>query len=149
MRNFILCQLCNVELRYRPQLPRKSDCFQPFLTLKSPQKRNRNTEGLATVETKREKKYLARPPVGWQRTVEHPAHTTTVWAWLNTVVILWKKIVTWLNTIVILGKRTIPCERPLTIINTKNHLFFPTQCQIHHIYTQTFVLTVTSSWIWR
>ena len=55
MRNFILCQLCNVELRYRAQLPRKSDCFQPFLTLKSPQKRNRNTEGLATVETKREK----------------------------------------------------------------------------------------------
>ena len=35
---------------------------------------------------------LARPPVGWQRTVEHPAHTTTVWAWLNTVVILRKLI---------------------------------------------------------
>ena len=41
---------------------------------------------------------LALPPVGWQRTVEHPAQTTTVWAWLNTVVILgicvsnWSKI---------------------------------------------------------
>ena len=31
---------------------------------------------------------LALPPVGWHRTVEHPAHTTTDWAWLNTVVIL-------------------------------------------------------------
>ena len=32
--------------------------------------------------------YLALPPVGWQRTVEQPAQTTTVWAWLKTVVIL-------------------------------------------------------------
>merc|ERR1719427_1548032 len=31
---------------------------------------------------------LAFPPVGWQRTTEHPEHTTTVWAWLKTVVIL-------------------------------------------------------------
>lgn len=30
----------------------------------------------------------AFPPVGWQRTVEQPTHNTTVWAWLNTVVIL-------------------------------------------------------------
>lgn len=30
----------------------------------------------------------AFPPVGWHRTVEHPTHKTTVWAWLNTVVIL-------------------------------------------------------------
>jgi hypothetical protein len=29
----------------------------------------------------------ARPPVGWQRTVAHEAQTTTVWAWLKTVVI--------------------------------------------------------------
>ena len=41
----ILCQLCNVELRHRTQLPRKSDSFKPFLTLKSPRRRNRNTEG--------------------------------------------------------------------------------------------------------
>jgi hypothetical protein len=26
--------------------------------------------------------------VGWQRTVEQPAHTTTVWAWEKTVVIV-------------------------------------------------------------
>ena len=32
--------------------------------------------------------HLALPPVGWHRTVEHPAQTTTVWAWLKTVVIL-------------------------------------------------------------
>lgn len=31
---------------------------------------------------------LARPPVGWHRIVEHPAQTTTPWAWLKTVVIL-------------------------------------------------------------
>lgn len=30
----------------------------------------------------------ALPPVGWHRTVEQPTHRTTVWAWLNTVVIL-------------------------------------------------------------
>jgi len=29
----------------------------------------------------------ARPPVGWQSTVEQEAQTTTVWAWLKTVVI--------------------------------------------------------------
>lgn len=28
------------------------------------------------------------PPVGWQRTCEQPAHTTTVWAWENTVVMV-------------------------------------------------------------
>ena len=28
------------------------------------------------------------PPVGWQRTWEHPAQTTTVWAWEKTVVIV-------------------------------------------------------------
>lgn len=31
---------------------------------------------------------FARPPVGWHKIVEHPAHTTTPWAWLKTVVIL-------------------------------------------------------------
>ena len=31
---------------------------------------------------------LAFPPVGWHRTVEQPTHSTTVCAWLNTVVIL-------------------------------------------------------------
>eukprot|EP00795_Rhopilema_esculentum_P010367 gene10367-19068_t len=31
---------------------------------------------------------LALPPVGWQSTVEQLTHNTTVWAWLNTVVIL-------------------------------------------------------------
>ena len=31
---------------------------------------------------------LALPPVGWQRTVEHPAQTTTVWACEKTVVML-------------------------------------------------------------
>ncbi len=31
---------------------------------------------------------LALPPVGWHSTVEHPTHSTTVCAWLNTVVIL-------------------------------------------------------------
>lgn len=30
----------------------------------------------------------AFPPVGWQSTVEHPAHTTTVWACENTVVMV-------------------------------------------------------------
>lgn len=30
----------------------------------------------------------ALPPVGWQRTVEHPAQMTTVWAWLKTVVMV-------------------------------------------------------------
>lgn len=31
---------------------------------------------------------LARPPVGWARTVLQLTQRTTVWAWLNTVVIL-------------------------------------------------------------
>lgn len=31
---------------------------------------------------------LALPPVGWQRTVEQPAQTTTVWAWEKTVVMV-------------------------------------------------------------
>lgn len=31
---------------------------------------------------------LALPPVGWQRTVEQPAQTTTVWACEKTVVIV-------------------------------------------------------------
>ena len=31
---------------------------------------------------------LALPPVGWQRTVEQPAQTTTVWACEKTVVML-------------------------------------------------------------
>jgi hypothetical protein len=31
---------------------------------------------------------LALPPVGWHKIVEQPAHTTTLWAWLKTVVIL-------------------------------------------------------------
>ena len=31
---------------------------------------------------------LARPPVGWQSTMEQDTHSTTVWAWLKTVVIL-------------------------------------------------------------
>jgi len=31
---------------------------------------------------------LAFPPVGWQSTVWQPGHTTTVWEWLNTVVML-------------------------------------------------------------
>lgn len=30
------------------------------------------------------------PPVGWHNTCMHPPHCTTVWAWLNTVV-LWTK----------------------------------------------------------
>ncbi|KNG80213.1 hypothetical protein ANOM_010970 [Aspergillus nomiae NRRL 13137] len=30
----------------------------------------------------------ALPPVGWQRTVEQPAQTTTVWAWEKTVVMV-------------------------------------------------------------
>lgn len=30
----------------------------------------------------------ALPPVGWHSTVEQPTHSTTVWAWLKTVVIL-------------------------------------------------------------
>lgn len=30
----------------------------------------------------------AFPPVGWQRTVEHPAQMTTVWAWEKTVVMV-------------------------------------------------------------
>ena len=29
----------------------------------------------------------ASPPVGWHKTMLHPTHRTTVWAWLNTVVI--------------------------------------------------------------
>ena len=36
----------------------------------------------------RQNNHLAFPPVGWHKTVEQPAHTTTVCAWLNTVVIL-------------------------------------------------------------
>ena len=35
--------------------------------------------------------HLALPPVGWQRTVEQPEQSTTVWAALNTVVILQRK----------------------------------------------------------
>ena len=31
---------------------------------------------------------LARPPVGWQSTAEHPLHITTDWLWLKTVVML-------------------------------------------------------------
>ena len=31
---------------------------------------------------------LAKPPVGWHKTILQPAHNTTVWAWLKTVVIL-------------------------------------------------------------
>ena len=31
---------------------------------------------------------LALPPVGWQRTVEHPAQIATVWAWEKTVVMV-------------------------------------------------------------
>jgi hypothetical protein len=34
---------------------------------------------------------LAFPPVGWQRTVWQPGHTTTVWEWLKTVVLQKKK----------------------------------------------------------
>ncbi|RUS34994.1 hypothetical protein BC938DRAFT_477088 [Jimgerdemannia flammicorona] len=30
----------------------------------------------------------ARPPVGWHKTVAQLPHSTTVWAWLNTVVML-------------------------------------------------------------
>ncbi len=30
----------------------------------------------------------ARPPVGWHSTAEQPLHSTTVWLWLNTVVML-------------------------------------------------------------
>jgi hypothetical protein len=30
----------------------------------------------------------AKPPVGWHKTILQPAHNTTVWAWLKTVVIL-------------------------------------------------------------
>jgi hypothetical protein len=30
---------------------------------------------------------LAFPPVGWQSTVWQPGQTTTVWEWLNTVVL--------------------------------------------------------------
>lgn len=32
----------------------------------------------------------ALPPVGWHNTCMHPPHCTTVWAWLNTVV-LWAR----------------------------------------------------------
>ena len=53
---------------------------------------------------------LALPPVGWQRTVWQLPHTTTVWEWLNTVV---------------LPKNKRPRKNKISnsIHNSKNHKF--------------------------
>jgi hypothetical protein len=43
----------------------------------------RGDEGILTLSVRRQ-----RPPVGWQRTVEHEPQRTTVWACEKTVVML-------------------------------------------------------------
>ena len=50
--------------------------------------------------------HLALPPVGWHRTVEHPAQTTTVWAWLKTVVILRREFL--ISGLIITKHQTLP-----------------------------------------
>lgn len=69
---------------------------------------------------------LARPPVGWQSTVWQLPHTTTVWEWLNTVVL-----------------STHKHKQPITQINKKHELVSHDQ---FIYFPKTQINSITRNW---